>query len=63
MKNLDIVQTGRIDELIRHQLIETKMATSLINDSMNAYNLSNKLIHIAHVLWIEDKEIRTLGVE
>ena len=63
MNTLDIVKNGRIDELIRNHLIETKMATSLINDSTNAYNLSNKLIHIAHVLWIEDKEIRTLGEE
>ena len=63
MQKLDIVQNGRIDELIRNNLIETKMATSLINDSVNAYNLSQKLLHIANVLWIEDKQIRTLGEE
>lgn len=62
-KKLDIIANGRIDKLIRDDLIETKMATSIINDSANAYNISNKLIRIAKVLWIEDKEIQELGEE
>ena len=53
----------RIDKLIRSNAIETKMATSLINDSGYAYTISKKLIHVASLLWIEDKLIQDLGEE
>jgi len=61
--NLDMIENGKIDSLIRKNLIKTKMATSLINDSAFAYNISKKLIHIASVLWIKDKEIQGLGAD
>ena len=63
MKKLDLVGNERIDNLIRTNSIDTKMATSLINDSIYAYNISQKLIHVANVLWIEDRQIRELGRE
>ena len=63
IKELDLVANERIDGLIRANSIDSKMATSLINDSIYAYNISKKLIHVAHVLWIEDKQIRELGAE
>ncbi len=63
MKKLDLVGNERIDNLIRTNSIDTKMATSLINDSIYAYNISQKLMHVANVLWIEDRQIRELGRE
>jgi len=63
LDRLDMIKNGRIDNLIRSNLIETKMATSLINDSQFAYEISKKLIHVATILWIEDREIQELGDE
>jgi phosphate:Na+ symporter len=39
------------------------MATSLINDTALAYEISKKLINSASILWIVDKELRELGDE
>ncbi|MEA1891842.1 MAG: Na/Pi symporter [Campylobacterota bacterium] len=57
----DIIEDGKIDKLIRNNLIETKMATSLINDSVFAYEISSNLIDVAKVVWIEDRQIQELG--
>ncbi len=61
LNRLDMIGNGHIDNLIRNNLVETKMATSLINDSVFAYEISKKLIHVATILWIEDREIQELG--
>ncbi|MEA2100912.1 MAG: Na/Pi symporter [Campylobacterota bacterium] len=61
LNSLDMIENGRIDTLIRNNQIETKMATSLINDSVFAYEISKKLIDVATILWIEDREIQELG--
>ena len=63
LDSLDMIKNGRVDHLIRSNSIETKMATSLINDSVFAYEISKNLIHVATVLWIEDREIQKLGEE
>ena len=63
LDSLDMIENGRIDKLIRSNSIETKMATSLINDSTIAYDISKNLIHVATILWIEDREIQELGEE
>jgi len=63
IKGLDIMKNGRIDTLIRNHSITPKMATSLINDSSFAYDLSTKLIDVAVTLWITDNEIKTLAGE
>ena len=55
LDKLDMLANGRIDSLIRHSKIDTKMATSLINDSLIAYEISKKLINIATLLWTKDK--------
>ncbi len=57
---LDLIESGKIDSLIRQNLIKTKMATSLINDSSFAYDISNNLIHTASILWIKDSDIQDL---
>ena len=63
LDTLDMLKNGRIDALIRSNAIETKIATSLINDSVIAYEISEKLIHVATILWIENREIQELGEE
>jgi len=63
INDLDMVKNGAIDKLIRDQSITSKMATSLINDSSFAYDISKRLIEVATTLWITDKEIRELTGE
>ncbi len=63
IKALESIKNSRIDALIRENKIDTKMATSLINDSVFAYDVTQKLIQVATILWIKDRDIRTLGVE
>ena len=63
IKQLDSIRNDKIDDLIRKNLINSKMASSLINDSSYAYNISKRLIQSACILWIEDKDIQILGEE
>lgn len=63
LDKLDMMGNGRIDHLIRENKIDPKMATSLINDSAFAYDMSKKLINVATILWIKDEDIRELGEE
>ena len=63
LQKLDMMRNGKIDKLIRKNKIEPKMATSLINDSAFAYDISKKLLSVAYVLWIQDKELQELGEE
>ena len=57
---LDLIENGKIDSLIRNNQIKTRMATSLINDSAFAYDISKNLIHTASILWIKDSDIQNL---
>lgn len=61
LKQLDMIGNGKIAKLIRKDKIEPKMATSLINDSAFTYDISKKLLSVAYILWIEDKELLELG--
>jgi len=61
LNKLDMMGNGKLDKLIREHKIEPKMATSLINDSAFAYDISKKLLNVANVLWIEDRELQKLG--
>ncbi|NLC28249.1 MAG: Na/Pi cotransporter family protein, partial [Campylobacteraceae bacterium] len=63
LSTLDSIKNSKIDELIRENKIDSKMATSLINDSSSAYSATQKLLQVASVLWIKDKDLRTLGVD
>ena len=63
LKKLDMIGNGKIDKLIRENKIEPKMATSLINDSAFSYEISKKLLSVAYILWIEDKDLLELGDE
>lgn len=63
IKQLDDLRNNKIDTLIRDDSISKVMATSLINDSAYAQNISRKLIEVANILWIEDKQVQELGEE
>ncbi|MCW8929698.1 MAG: Na/Pi symporter [Gammaproteobacteria bacterium] len=52
-----------IDMLIRDNKIDSKMASSLINDVGFTYSISKKLLKTASVLWVKDQEIIELGDE
>jgi len=55
LDKLDTIKNGRIDTLLKNDEIDTKMVTSLINDSTFAYHISEKLIEISMILWVEQK--------
>ena len=57
----DIVANGTLDNLIRNKLISNQMATSLMNDSTYAFNISTNLISMAEVLFVEqESDIKNL---
>jgi len=49
----DIISNGILDKLIRKGLITNQMATSLMNDSTYAYNISKNLVSMAEILFID----------
>ena len=51
-ERFDIVSNGKLDNLIRNNLITNEMATSLMNDSAYTYDIGNKLIAMAEVIYI-----------
>ncbi len=63
-KRYDIISNGTLDRLIRQGLISNQMATSLMNDSDYAYNISQKLINMAQVLFIDiNSDLRDFNEE
>ncbi|NOQ78177.1 MAG: Na/Pi cotransporter family protein [Gammaproteobacteria bacterium] len=52
-----------IDALIRDHKIDSKMASSLINDVGFTHSISKKLLSTAAVLWVKDELITELGDE
>ena len=63
VNRLDLIENGMIDNLIRENKINPKMATSLINDSSTAYNVCNKLISIATILYVTNENLQDIGEE
>ncbi len=53
MERYDIIANGTLDNLIRNNLITNEMATSLMNDSAYAYDISKNLIAMAEVIFID----------
>lgn len=49
----DILANGTLDKLIRERLITNEMATSLMNDSAYAYDISKNLIDMAEVTFAD----------
>ena len=61
IQKLDYMQNGKVDRLIRENKIDSKGATSLINDNSFTHNISKNLIESAITLWVKDKDIRALA--
>ena len=60
-EQMDVLLTGRIDELLASGEITDEMASSLINDSSNAARITMNLIDIAMILYKpEDKLIEEI---
>jgi phosphate:Na+ symporter len=62
MQRYDILANGTLDHLIRHDLITNEMATSLMNDSAYAHNISKNFIAMAEVVFIDSfGDIKNIG--
>ena len=60
----DIVANGTLDNLIRNNLITNEMATSLMNDSNYAHDISKNLIAMAEIIFTErSSEAESLSEE
>lgn len=53
MEKYDVLVNGTLDNLIRNSLITNQMATSLMNDSSYAYDISKNLINMASVVFTD----------
>lgn len=56
-KQSDVLLNGRLDELIRNNLIDSDMGTSLANDSDNVAGICKNLIRVAELLYISSDTI------
>jgi len=62
MQRYDIMANGTLDNLIRNDLISNEMATSLMNDSAYAYEISKHFIAMAEIIFIDaSSDIKNLG--
>ena len=64
MQRYDILANGTLDNLIRHDLITNEMATSLMNDSAYAHDISKNFIAMAEVIFIDaSSDIKDIAEE
>ena len=62
MQRYDILANGTLDNLIRNDLISNEMATSLMNDSAYAYEISKHFVAMAEIIFIDaSSDIKNLG--
>jgi phosphate:Na+ symporter len=60
----DILANGTLDGLIRNGLITNEMATSLMNDSAYAYDISKNLIAMAEIIFVDvNSDLKSLSNE
>jgi len=58
----DVIANGSLDNLIRNKLITNEMATSLMNDSVYAYNISRDFIEMANIIFLDsDSDMKNIG--
>jgi len=57
MEKYDILASGTLDRLIRADSISDEMATSLMNDSSYAYDISKKLIAVAEIIFTDVNDL------
>ncbi len=67
METDDILSNGRLDKLIRENLIDQEMASSLMNDSAFSYELNDVVIAAAEIVFAEfiskQKDISLIDTE
>ena len=64
MQRYEILANGTLDNLIRNNLVTNEMATSLMNDSTYAYNISKHFIAMAEVIFIDtSSDIKDIAEE
>ena len=56
MERYDILSNGTLDNLIRNDLITNEMATSLMNDSGYAYEISKHLIAMTEIIFMKPSD-------
>jgi phosphate:Na+ symporter len=56
LKQYDVLRNGRVDKLMLNEEISREMATSLMNDSMEAIRLTQLLIDVANILYLPKDE-------
>ena len=62
-KEFEITMNREVDALIREHKIDSRSASSLINDIGFAHSIGKKLLSCAVTLWVRDVEIKGLGDE
>ena len=63
IKENEIVLNKNIDTMIREDKIDSKMASSLMNDVGFTFSICKKLLAAATTLWVQQEEIKELGDE
>lgn len=64
LEQYDILANGTIDNLIRNSHISNEMATSLMNDSAYAYDISKHLISMTEIIFLDSiSEIDSISSE
>ena len=63
IERYDIIANGKLDNLIRNQLITNEMATSLMNDSTYAYDISKDILAMAEVIFVNSKILSSMLVD
>ena len=63
VEKLDIIGSGKIDDLIRQNKINAKMASSLISDSLRTYHICKKLVFITNIIFLKENEFNILEKE
>jgi phosphate:Na+ symporter len=63
----DVLANGRLDKLIRENLIDRQMASSLMNDSAYAYELNDSIVEAAEIVFAQfsslQKELSLVDAE
>jgi phosphate:Na+ symporter len=63
-KKYDVIMNSTLNNLIRKDLITNEMATSLMNDSVYAYNISKNFMEMANIIFYnEGSDIKNIGNE
>jgi len=60
IKDFDMSLNNKISSLLRHHKIDTRMASSLMNDSSFVKSISRRFLETASILWIDDATIQEL---